>query len=87
MFLVESLDFFLFCFCSVHSPVSRHGQRVLNIQKSGKRDGLVGNPGNAAQHVQDIPDVRVEILDTGHLISAEKPTRFNALVYEFIEKH
>jgi pimeloyl-ACP methyl ester carboxylesterase len=53
----------------------------------GKRDGLVGNPENAGQLVQDIPEAYVEILDTGHLISAEKPAQFNKLVYEFIENH
>ena len=33
------------------------------------------------------PDVKVEILNTGHLISAEKPDQFNKLVYDFIEKY
>lgn len=51
----------------------------------GKRDGLVGNPENAVHFVRDIPKVQVEILDTGHLISAEKPAQFNKLIYEFIE--
>jgi pimeloyl-ACP methyl ester carboxylesterase len=50
----------------------------------GKRDGLVGNPENAKQHVQAIPDVQVEILDTGYLISAERPDEFNKLVIDFI---
>jgi pimeloyl-ACP methyl ester carboxylesterase len=53
----------------------------------GKRDGLVGNPENTRQLVQKNPYVQVEILDTGHLISAEKPDQFNKLVYNFIEKH
>lgn len=53
----------------------------------GKRDGLVGNPEDTKQLVQHIPDVHVEILDTGHLISAEKPDQFNKLVYDFIESH
>ena len=53
----------------------------------GSRDGLVGNPENAKQHVQCIANVQVEILDTGHLISAEKPDQFNKLVYDFIEQH
>lgn len=52
----------------------------------GKRDGLVGNPENTKQLVQNIPDVQVEMLDTGHLISAEKPDQFNKFVYDFIEK-
>jgi len=51
----------------------------------GKRDGLVGNPENAKRVVLSMPNVRVEVLDTGHLISAEKPDPFNALVTHFIE--
>ena len=51
----------------------------------GERDGLVGNSENARQRVRCIPDVRVELLDTGHLISAEKPDQFNRLVIDFIE--
>lgn len=50
----------------------------------GKQDGLVGNSENAKQVVQCIPGVRVEILDTGHLISAEKPEQFNKIVCAFI---
>ncbi len=50
----------------------------------GSRDGLVGNPENAKQLVKDMNDVRVEVLDTGHLISAERPDEFNKLVIDFI---
>ena len=50
----------------------------------GARDGLVGNPENTGQLSQNISDVQVEILDTGHLISAEKPDQFNTLVADFI---
>jgi len=50
----------------------------------GKRDGLVGNPEHTKQLVQDIPDVQVAMLDTGHLISAERPHQFNKLVIDFI---
>ena len=50
----------------------------------GSRDGLVGNPENTGQLSQNISDVQVEILDTGHLISAEKPDQFNTLVADFI---
>jgi pimeloyl-ACP methyl ester carboxylesterase len=52
----------------------------------GSRDGRVGNPENTRNLIQVIPDVQVEILDTGHLISAERPDQFNQLVYNFIEK-
>jgi len=51
----------------------------------GSRDGLVGNPENTKVVAQSIPDVQVEILDTGHLISAEMPEEFNKLVLEFIK--
>jgi pimeloyl-ACP methyl ester carboxylesterase len=37
--------------------------------------------------VRNIPDVQVEVLDTGHLISAEKPEQFNKLVCDFIGHH
>ena len=50
----------------------------------GKRDGLVGNPENTRRLAQHIADVQVEILDTGHLISAERSDQFNKLVIDFI---
>lgn len=37
--------------------------------------------------MQNISNVQVEILDTGHLISVEKAVEFNKLVNDFIEKH
>ena len=51
----------------------------------GKRDGLLGNPENTKRLAKDIADIQVEILDTGHLISAERPDQFNKLVHDFIE--
>jgi pimeloyl-ACP methyl ester carboxylesterase len=53
----------------------------------GKRDGLVGNPENSKEIVENMPNVQVKILDTGHLISAERPDQFNKLVYDFIAKN
>jgi pimeloyl-ACP methyl ester carboxylesterase len=49
----------------------------------GKRDNLVGDPAKATALVQDIPDIRVEVLDTGHLVAAEQPEKANALILEF----
>ena len=49
----------------------------------GQRDNLVGNPDVARALVRDIPDVRVEVLDTGHLVAAEQPEQVNALLLEF----
>ena len=38
---------------------------------------------NATALVQDTPDIRVEVLDTGHLVGAEQPQQANALILEF----
>jgi pimeloyl-ACP methyl ester carboxylesterase len=51
----------------------------------GEKDNLVGNPEKAKVRVQDMPNVRIEVLDTGHLIAAEQPERINALIIEFFE--
>lgn len=52
----------------------------------GLRDGLVGDPEKTKIVAQNISDVQVKILDTGHLISAEMPKKFNELVIRFIEE-
>lgn len=51
----------------------------------GEKDNLVGDPQAARQLVQDIPDVRVEIVDAGHLMAAELPREVNDLVIDFFE--
>jgi pimeloyl-ACP methyl ester carboxylesterase len=52
----------------------------------GEKDNLVGDPEIARAKVQDIPDIQVEVLDTGHLIGAEQPEKVNALIIEFFQK-
>lgn len=52
----------------------------------GERDALVGNPQNAVRLVEGIPNFRIETLDTGHLIAAERPIEFNNLVLGFLGK-
>jgi len=52
----------------------------------GEKDNLVGDPENARVLAQDIPDLRVEVLDTGHLIGVEQPEQVNALILEFFEE-
>jgi len=53
----------------------------------GEKDRLVGDPENAKIRAQLIPDLQVEVLDTGHLIGAEQPEQVNALITEFLEQH
>jgi pimeloyl-ACP methyl ester carboxylesterase len=50
-----------------------------------EKDNLVGDPEVARALVQDIPDIRVEVLGTGHLIGAEQPEQVNKLILEFFE--
>lgn len=52
----------------------------------GEKDNLVGDPEAARDLVQDVPDIRVEVLDTGHLIGAEQPEKVSALILKFFEE-
>jgi pimeloyl-ACP methyl ester carboxylesterase len=49
----------------------------------GERDNLVGDPEAAKALVQDIPDVRVEIVKAGHLMGGELPDECNQLILGF----
>jgi pimeloyl-ACP methyl ester carboxylesterase len=49
----------------------------------GERDNLVGDPEAAKALVQDIPDVRVEIVEAGHLMGAELPGQVDSLILDF----
>lgn len=51
----------------------------------GERDNLVGDPEAARALVQNIPDVRVETVEAGHLMGAELPGQVNALIKDFFE--
>jgi pimeloyl-ACP methyl ester carboxylesterase len=64
-------------------PEQRQAVRQPVLMVLGKRDNLVGDPAKAAALVQDMPDIRVEVLDTGHLVGAEQPEQANALILEF----
>jgi pimeloyl-ACP methyl ester carboxylesterase len=65
------------------SAEQRQSFKVPVMFVFGERDNLVGNPEAARALVQDIPDVRVEIVEAGHLMGAEIPERINALITEF----
>lgn len=69
-------------------PISAEERQSLKVPVLfvfGKRDNLVGDPEVARGLVQDIPNVRVEVLDAGHLMGAEQPEQVNALITEFFE--
>jgi pimeloyl-ACP methyl ester carboxylesterase len=67
-------------------PLSAEQRQSLEVPVMfvfGERDNLVGDPETARALVQDIPDVRVEIVEAGHLMGAEIPAQVNALIKEF----
>jgi pimeloyl-ACP methyl ester carboxylesterase len=66
-------------------PEQRQSISVPVLLVLGKRDNLVGDPAKATALVQDVPDIRVEVLDTGHLIGAEQPEQANDLIIDFFE--
>jgi pimeloyl-ACP methyl ester carboxylesterase len=53
----------------------------------GKKDNLVGDPAKVKELAKNVPDIQIEILNTGHLISADQPDTVNNLIYEFFEQH
>jgi pimeloyl-ACP methyl ester carboxylesterase len=66
-------------------PEERQSIQVPVLFVFGERDNLVGDPVKATALVQDMQDVRVEVVDTGHLVGAEQPEQVNALIIEFCE--
>jgi pimeloyl-ACP methyl ester carboxylesterase len=69
-------------------PLSAEQRRSIEVPVLfvfGTRDNLVGDPEAAKALVQDIPDVRVEIVEAGHLMAAELPEEVNALLTEFFQ--
>jgi pimeloyl-ACP methyl ester carboxylesterase len=69
------------------APEQLQSLKVPVLLILGERDNLVGDPENARQLVQDIPDLRVEVLPSGHLIGVEQPEPVNELILEFLEEH
>ena len=65
------------------SAEQRQSLQVPVLFVFGERDNLVGDPEVARTLVQDIPDVRVEVVAAGHLMGGEQPEQVNALLLEF----
>ncbi len=65
------------------SKEQRQSLKVPVLFVFGERDNLVGDPEAARALVQDIPNVRVETLDAGHLMTAEMPEQSNQLILDF----
>ncbi len=50
----------------------------------GTKDAIVGDAEVARQTALDYPNIQIEILDSGHLISVEKADQVNAIITEFL---
>lgn len=64
-------------------PEERQSIQAPTLFVFGTRDNLVGDPEVARQLVEDMPDVRVEVVEAGHLMAGERPEEVNALVLDF----
>jgi pimeloyl-ACP methyl ester carboxylesterase len=65
------------------SAEERQSLKVPVMFVFGKRDNLVGDAEKASALVQDVPDVRVEIVEAGHLMGGELPEECNRLILDF----
>jgi pimeloyl-ACP methyl ester carboxylesterase len=68
------------------SPEQLQSLQVPVLLVLGKRDGLVGNPENAEKLAQNILDVQMVVLDTGHAVGVERPEAVNLLIVDFFEQ-
>lgn len=50
----------------------------------GTRDPLVGDARRAAERASSLPDLRVETLESSHLVAAERAEEVNALMLDFL---
>jgi len=59
--------------------------RAPTLAFFGTRDAVVGDAQQATDLAAAIPDARIEVLDSGHLIGAEWPERVNPAIAAFLE--
>ncbi len=64
-------------------PLLRGVLIVVLLFVFGERDNLVGDPETARALVQDRQDVRVEVVEAGHLMGAELPGQVDNLIIAF----
>lgn len=52
----------------------------------GAKDNLVGDPERAKTLATHIPDLTVEVVQTGHAINVEDPAGTNRLILDFLQE-
>jgi pimeloyl-ACP methyl ester carboxylesterase len=74
-----------------YAPMTFKPEELQSVQAPtllvlGEKDNLVGDPAKVSQYAHNVPDIQIEMLDTGHLIGAEQPDKVNQLVLDFFER-
>jgi pimeloyl-ACP methyl ester carboxylesterase len=49
----------------------------------GEKDKLAGEPEKIKQSALNIPEIKIEVLNTGHGIWVEQPDKVNAFILDF----
>jgi pimeloyl-ACP methyl ester carboxylesterase len=52
----------------------------------GNKDNLVGDPDQVKELALCVPDIQIEVLDSGHGISIEQPEVINTMIHKFFDK-
>jgi pimeloyl-ACP methyl ester carboxylesterase len=78
-------------FPSVARPVRFTSEQLQSIEIPvllvlGDEDRLLGKPEKASSLARNIPDIRIDVVDSGHLISLEQVDLVNELLYEFFKE-
>lgn len=74
---------------SVAQPVPMTSAQKKDMQMPvllflGTKDNIVGDAKNATEVAADFPDVRIETLESGHLIAVEKAVYVNGVLRDFL---
>jgi len=63
------------------------GWKEHTLAYFGTEDGVIGDAKKAKKLAENIPGVRVVIVESGHMIGAELADRVNAEILDFLEKN
>jgi pimeloyl-ACP methyl ester carboxylesterase len=65
------------------TPEQLQGMEVPVLLVLGAKDNLTGAPEMVRPLAEHVPDIRIEVLDSGHLIGVEEAETVNDLLVEF----
>ena len=68
------------------TPQQVQGINVPVLLVIGSRDSLTGDPQKVIELAENAPDIRIEVLDSGHLIGVEKADTVNPMIMEYFGK-